>query len=386
MENTTLTVTKADLESMLRQAIAKGEANARNVGRPGFLYASNADRREQKEKAKFMVEYLKATFSKNDARVAKLIDENADWFVSKAAFSEANNGDGLYTVPTFWSDQIFSNVDNFGYARRIGKVFPMSAAVVNLTGAGAVTVSWPGANTAPTPFDATSFFTQTVLTANTMAAASVIQKELDEDTVIALLDYLSLQYGKAVALEEDKQYFNGTGSPFTGVCGTVTTNITRLATTAFSAISWTDMVDAKNSTNPDIQQNGVYCVSQTVFGFLQKEVDDNHRPIYFNESPRPNDGNTGINQTNWIYNGSPLWVLPNAVMPSTAANKVAAVFGDFGNYGILGTRRDVTMETFDQAYGGVDLSGKRQIAIQFTERIAVGFPQETAFAVVKTAT
>lgn len=386
MENTTLTVTKADLESMLRQAIAKGEANARNVGRPGFLYASKADHSAQKEKAKFMVDYLKATFSKNSDRVAKLVDENSDWFVSKAAFSEAANGEGLYAVPTFWSDQIFSNVDTAGFARRIGKVFPMSNAVVNLTGAGTVTVSWPGANTAPTPFDATSFLTQTVLTANTMAAASIIQKELDEDTVIALLDYLALQYGKAIALEEDKQYFNGTGSPFTGVCGTVTSNITRLATTAFSAISWTDMVDAKNLTTPDVQQNGVYCVSQTVFGFLQKEVDLNERPIYFNESPRPNDGNTGINQTNWIYNGSPMWVLPNAVMPSTAANKVAAVFGDFGNYGILGTRRDSTMETFDQAYGGVDLSGKRQIAIQFTERIAVGFPQETAFAVVKTAT
>lgn len=366
--------------------------------RPAFLYAGANDdvtgssRSEKAEAMRHFGRVAKAIIRKDNASYNKEIDQYPEWYLQKAAFSEAANGEGLYLAPSVWSDLIFSNVERYGFARKLANVIPMPARDVKFnTGAGAVTVAWPGNNTAPTPHDATSHFTQTSLTASTMAAAAIIQKELDEDGLASLYDYLVMRYGKAIAKEEDLQFFNGTGSPFTGIVGTVTTNIVYQGNaigsgkTLFDNVSWTDMVNLKNKVNPDIQTDGVYVVSQTVFGFLQKEVDDNHRPIFNHESPRPNQNNTGIDQAPWIYNGSPLWVVGNAVLPTSAASRVSAVFGDFQNEAIFGVRRDVTLETFDQAYGGVDLAGQRQVALQVTERVAIAFPDETAFAVLKTS-
>lgn len=382
-----ITMNKSDFDALVAQMKAEADRNKKNIGREGYIYASNADRDEKIEMAQHVFKALKLAMSKDTAGYENHAKAYPEWYGEKAVFSDANNGEGLYAVPTAWSDQIFSNVERFGYARKLGTVIPLSARTTNFNAGGAVTVSWPGANTAPTIFDATSYFTQTALTVNTMAAAYAIQRELLDDTNVAILAHLARVYGKAIAKEEDLQFFNGTGSPFTGICTTSGVNTTSLSSTktAFTDVAWTDMVDLKLSVNPDIQAAGVYVVSSTAFGNIQKEVDDNHRPIYSNERPMGNNNNTGIDQAPYIYNGSPMWVVPNAIMPTSAAAKTAAVFGDFKNYSLLGVRRSLTMDTFTEYYNGQDLAGKRQVAYAFTERISLGFPDPTAFGVLKTA-
>lgn len=375
-----------------RDGQSRAESEQKRLdNRPPWLNGGNGDglnRTDKREISRHVAQVIGATLLKDYRRYEALTEQYPDWYKEKAAFSEAANGEGLYLAPSVWSDRIYANVEQFGYARRMATVIPMPDRDIKLNaGTGAVLATWPGHNTAVTPTDATNFFTQSSLTAATLAVAAIIQKELDEDAIASLIDFLTMRHGKAIAKAEDLQFFNGTGSPFTGVVGAVTTNVVTLSATktAFSNISWTDMVDLKLKTNPDIQINGAYVVSSTVFGVLSKEVDDNRRPIYFNEQPHANLNNTGINQTPWNYNGSPLWVVSNDLMPTTAAARVGAVFGDFENYSLFGERRGLTMETYDQSYAGVDLSGKRQVAIEMTERVALAFPDETAFAVLKTA-
>lgn len=380
-----------DLQTGLAQFQAWQKEQRSIQNRPEFLYPGNGAGLSKKDKAevsRHVAQVISATITRDFRRYEGLTDQYPEWYQEKAAFSEAANGEGLYLAPSIWSDQIYANVDTFGYARKFCNVIPMPARDIKLNaGTGTVLVSWPGHNTAPTPTDATNFFSQSSLTAETLAAAAIIQKELDEDSIASLVDFLAMRHGKEIAKEEDKQLLNGTGSPFTGIVSTVTTNVATLAATkvAFADTTWKNMVDLKLKVNPDIQANGIYVASSTVFGVLSKDVDDNGRPIFQNEMPRPNTNSTGISQAPWIYNGSPLWVVPDALMPTSAANRVAAVFGDFRNYALFGVRRGLTMATYDQAYAGVDLSGKRQIAIEMTERIAIAFPDQTAFATLKTA-
>ena len=134
MENTTYT--KEQVRSLIDQAIAKERLNKRNIGVPGFLYGSKAELEEKQEQAVHIIEFFKALQRKDDDLVRKVMEKRPEWYRTKAAFSEASNGAGQYTVPSFWSDMIFSNVERFGFARRLAKVMPMPGKTVNLTTGG----------------------------------------------------------------------------------------------------------------------------------------------------------------------------------------------------------------------------------------------------------
>jgi HK97 family phage major capsid protein len=380
------TIRRESVPEPLRGEVSRhaGEATGRA---PGYIHHSGASN-EGRERAIHAAKWFLAAATRNERGLELAFGENPQWYHAKAAFSEASNDAGLYTVPTSWSDMIFSNVENYGFARRLGNVYPMPARDVKFTTGGAVTVSWPGMNTAPTPFDATNFFSQTALSAQTMAAAYVIQKELLDDTIVDLMGYLARQYGRAIAREEDLQFFNGGGTPFTGIIGTSGVRTTSMAAglTGFDKVSWTHMNNLKLTVNTDIQLEGEYVVPQSVLGYLYNEVDSQNRPIRNVGGPGPAAlPNHGIHVAPYTYNNSPLYTLPDALFPASGAGRVCALFGDFRTYGILGVRRDMTVDTYDQSYGGIDLAGKRQLAIQVVERIGIAFPDPSAFGVLKTA-
>jgi HK97 family phage major capsid protein len=397
MENQTYT--KDQVRSLIDQAIAKERLNRTNIGHPDFLYGSKAEMEEKHEQALHIIDFFKAIQKKDDDLVQKVIDRAPQWYRTKAAFSEASNGAGQYTVPSFWSDMIFSNVERFGFARRLATVMPMPGKTVNLTTGGAVSVSWPGDNTAASAFDATNFFTQTPLVASTMAAAQIVQRELLQDSAVPLLQYLTEQVARAVAKEEDKQFFNGTGSPFTGIIGTSGINSTYQGNasgsgkTAFSNISWTDLVNLAQSHNTDAQENAAFFVSQAVYGALRQETSTS-RPIWSFSNPIGMAGQQGISAITgnpvelpkavWSPLDWPLYVIGNGVLPTSAANTTSVVFGN-AQRAVLGVRQDLVMETFDQAYNNVDLAGQRQIALVSYERVAVGIPVPSAFGVLKTS-
>lgn len=384
---------KADFEqakTLVAQLQAQAEEGKRNIGLPGALYASKSHRDERIEQAMHCMKLVKTMLKADAELVQKVMDEKPEWYHAKAAgdpFSGVSDGQGGYTIPSIWSEQIFSNVDKYGFARRLANVFPMGARSEKFHVGGAVTGGWVNEDTAPTVFDATSFFTQATLTAKTLAAAVIIGKDFQDDTVVAIVDYITEMFAQFIGKSEDIQFFNGTGSPFTGVANSVTSNVVTMAAgeVAFSDVTWKNMVDLKMSVNPAIMNEGVYVVSKATLQALLKDTDDNGRPIYMNERPTPNRNLTGIDQSPWDYNGSPLWVVGDGVLPTTGADEVAAIFGYFKKFSLFGVRQDMQMETFDQSYKGIDLAGKRMLALAVHERVSMGVVDETAFAVLKTA-
>lgn len=373
---------------------------------PEFLQThGKAKLHELEDQAAHVVKFIEAALvtQSKDARLKQfeaLTKERPEYY-KQAAFSEASNGAGQLTVPTFWQDKIWNTVEQFGFAIRMADVQPMGAKTINLTTGGGVTVSWPGDNTAPTAFDATNFFSQTPLTASTMAAAQIIQKELLQDTAVPILNYLSRQVGIAVAKEQDLQFFNGTGSPFTGFIGTSGVNSVYQGGSAgsgkntFASISWVDLVSLSNAVNTTMQEGGAFVMSQTVYSALRKEASSS-RPIYAFNEPSSIAGEVGISpitgnqirlprQVNlWQPLGFPCYVVGNSILPTTAANTASVLFMNWTN-GIVGVRQELLMETYDQAYGGVDLSGQRQIALASYGRYSFGFPIPAAGAILKTS-
>ena len=199
-----------------------------------------------------------------------------------------------------------------------------------------------------------------------MAAAQIIQKELLQDAAVPILQYLTEQVARAVAKEEDKQFFNGTGSPFTGIINTSGINSvyqggsSTSGKTGFANISWVDLVNLAQSLNTDAQENAAFFVSQSVYGALRQEASAT-RPIWNFGAPIGMAGQQGISAVTgkpielpksvWSPLDWPLYVIGNGVLPTSAASTVSVVFGNTQR-AVLGVRQDLTMETFDQSYNG----------------------------------
>lgn len=352
----------------------------------------------------------KLPLAQTDEQFTTLVAKNPQYYaphIRQAAFSEASNGAGGYTVPTFIADYIWQNVERFGFARRTAMVMPMGTKTIELNTGGTVTVSHPGDNAAATPFDATSFFTQVSLTAFSAQAIQIFQKELLQDTAVPVLQYIAKECGFAFAKDEDQSFFSNAGSnlsPSTGLWNTSGTQIYYLGGAAGSGktsvanVSWTDLIGAYNALNTTALQNAVLFISQTAWSNFRKEASSS-RPIWDMLSPQVWTDEAGINPFTgnkvarppmapglWTPGGVPCVVLPNGLFGTqTSANTVIGFIGNLQNIGVLGLRQDITSETFDQATAGVDLSGQRQISLNTTQRYGVAFPNPSAGALIYTS-
>jgi len=397
------------LTGIVDRAIAKGKHNKAATGMPGGVYADRADRDAQIELAQNSIKFFMALRYKNYNEAERLYKNDSQFSVINKTdnFNEGTGAEGGYLVPQYWYDQVITNVEKYGWLRKLGRKFPMAGQKLNIpTASGALTASWVGELTAATQQDATNFFGQLVLTAAVAQACQIISLEELADTNVALIQYLSERTGIDIARLEDIQLFMGTGAgvgsgqPFTGIDHATGVNTNYFGgsagsgKTAFSNISWTDIITMVEAVNPQAQGgNAGLFVSQPVFSALLKEKDSNGRPIQNFMTP-PNFAETqgiGAPKT-YMANGTPVYVIgtdptgQTAPLPTTsAANTLAAVYGDISRFAAYGIRQDMTVRTFDESYNGFDLAGKRAIALVSYERIGIGITQGNAFSILKTS-
>ncbi len=399
MENKTLAITQAELDTMLAKAQAKGEQNVRHIGNPLLSrYADGVDREFQVERAQETVKFFKAAFALDgqDRRTAiNALQKARPELYTKAAYNEGTTTTGQFTVPQEWFNQVIKLTETYGFFLRDARKFPMSGYKLNIPTGGStlVTINWPGEATAPTAQDATSTFTQTTLTASLAVAALIITRELIADTSVELVAWLSEQVAIAYGKEIDKQGFAGTGSPFTGIIGTTGINTVWQGNavgsgkTSVTNISWKDISNLINSVTPTAQEGASFYMSQGAYQNIRNEVDGvsgSVRPIWSISTPMNQAGEQGF-KSHGLLMGYPAHVIPSGVFPTDAAGKANMVFGNLGAWAAIGTRQDMTMETYDQYLAGTDLSGTNSIGLAFRSRIALGVTQASAFGILKTS-
>lgn len=138
--------------------------------------------------------------------------------VSNAAY-EGSGTAGGYLVPPQISSTIIEVRENVGIARQVCQIQPMTGDMVSIPKrSGGLTVYYP--NELQTITDSDKSWSQIALAAQKRAVASKISQELVDDALISIIDNVVAEQAYALALQEDNELINGTGtSSYGGVVG-----------------------------------------------------------------------------------------------------------------------------------------------------------------------
>jgi len=397
MEN--LVITPEQFKEVVDRKVADKlrTVNPLSVSQKGFVKVK-ADHDARYDQAQIVRDWCVAIFKGREGVADEIARKANEKYLTRANFNTGTSAQGGAAVPQFWVEEIQSYADKFGYARALAKIYPMRGKTENLTSSGAFTGAVVAEGSGLTLTDSTSFFTATALTAKKIVGGAIISEEQLMDATPAFLDYVINGLGRALAETEDKQFFNGNGSGanFTGIIGTSGTTVSyqggssSSGKTAFSNISWKDLINLRLSINSSVGANGVFVVPQTVFGFLMKETDAvNGRPIFDMVKPMdvPAIGLTALEGNTYVsITGRPMHVVPDALFPTSAVTTASAIYADFAQFTVMGIREDVSVNEYKEYFGATGLGGTHQKGIEVVERVGFAFPAPSAIGILKTST
>lgn len=394
MASTLSDVDVKEMKTRLDQLAAKHEEQRKNIGRPGFLYQSQDEYQEAKAAREHTAAFLKAAGQKDTNTLDALRRDNPEFYAEKANFNTGTDAQGGYIVPDAWETEIMNSADKFGYAARLFRNYPMSTQTVNLQNGGDVTGYEVSETGNPTTTDSSSFFSRVQLTAKRFAAGYIASNVELEDAIPAFQTYMAEEIGRGLAKRIDQTAFkgdiSGASNHFDGITVVSGTNTVTMGAgdTAFSNISWTDLIDLEAAVGDADLDGAVFVMPRAVFNYLRKELDSNNRPIWSNERPVDFAKQVGLDALGSAVQpsigGYPVVVTPDSLFASSGTDTACAVFGDFGRYAYYGIRRGLTIKPYTERWNGVDLG--HSTAFEGSARIGVAFNDPAAFSVLKTNT
>jgi HK97 family phage major capsid protein len=216
-------------------------------------------------------------------------------------------------------------------------------------------------------------------------------EELLEDTQINLPGLLAELVAEATAQEEDEQFFNGTGAPWTGICnnGSVTTH-TMDAGLGFGDLTAEDLLDMQDEGLVGAHAGAKYYMHRTIFSVVRKLRADavsagDSAGQFIYQQPQ---GNTPA--TIWNYPFTLVEGMPD--INDNAANKGFVIFGNLKKFAIIGDKggmkvKILTEGTITDTDGqtSINLAQQDKIAYRFVERVGYVLPKPTAIVVLKTS-
>lgn len=275
---------------------------------------------------------------------------------------------GGYLVPDEMEQSIIDLREAYGLARRLCRRRPMATdtkSVPKRTG-GVTAYFVDEDNSGVTASDKS--WGNVNLVAKTLAALSLISKNLEEDAIIDVVDDLAQEMAYAFALKEDQCWLVGDGtSTYGGMTGLITlfeatAYASRIAATTghdlFSEIDNTDLTGMMGGVadfaglNPQWVNSKMF--SNMVFGRLKATAGG---ATGGELSAQQRDGYLG-------YNSNTSEIMPKVA--TTLVNKVMALFGDFSLSSSFGDRRGITVEVLREAY-----ANKLQVGILAHERFHI---------------
>ena len=337
-----------------RIALARSEASepvqaAKSFAIPKSYVKLNAFKDEKE--AYFAGQWLKASFLGDDE--AKRICNDYGQHILGTA-TEGTDSQGGYLTPTPLSAAIIDVLQNAGIARQLSNIVPMSSDAMTIPKAtGGVTVQYPGEATAITASDRT--WSNVSLTAVKRATLSKVSMELMADAVISVVDNLASDVGNALAVQQDNEFINGDG---TSTYGSETGVISALGAagkvtlssgnTSFANVALADLNQLVGLVPDKFANNLSWIVSRSMWAsYIQKLI-------------YAAGGNTVSNLEGGVRPqlfGYPVYVSDQ--MPADAADKAAALFGNFAQGVIIGDRQGVDIAMSDSRYFDEDVMAVR---------------------------
>ncbi len=290
-------------------------------------------------------------------------------------------------LPTLYGGEVAELVSMYGSARRFGTVIPLPALTFNLPRLGTDTaftlLSASTAVTAKSPTVANVTFT-----AEKFGGLVTWPTELDEDSVVAIGQFLARYGARQFAKCEDQQFWVGTGgaSGANGTAAGLTFNtitnskVVQMAgtNTHYSDATLANFRALRAVPDEAAVQTGEYFLHTSFEQLLSGFNSSGNRPY----NPNAQLGSNGNPfRTGPTLDGFPINWIPIMPAYSTSANvsKVFALFGD-PSWQYLGIRRAPEVATSKEAGFTTD-----ELMIRFTERLTVGLMALGAVAGLETA-
>jgi len=356
----------------------------RNVIPPGTIRQANYPRtfhrvaklkafensREGEEKAYRCGQWLWGFLGNSRAR--RWCDAND---VECRALNESVNADGGALVPDELVAAIIDLRENYGVFRRYARTYPMMSDVLSVPRqTGGLTTYFPSEGGTLTTSD--SQFDQVKLVAKKLAAAAKVSSELEEDSIINIVDRFAVDVAKAFGQTEDQCGFLGDGTAtyggMVGVnvqildvdgAGTNSAGAVAAATAAHDTFGEIDITDLSGvlAKVPEYAMMGDpawYC-SQTAWALVFQRLAVSQGGATAAEAV------AGVQKQ---FLGYPVRI--SQVMPSGAATDytgaVMLLFGDLSMACAFGDRRSVRLQRANELYAATD-----QIGLFATERIDI---------------
>lgn len=289
-------------------------------------------------------------------------------------------------LPTLYSGEVVELVYEYGLARKVGTVFPLGAGTVKLPKLGTdPTFGLIGMSVAVTEKSPTIAFV--TFSAEKFGGLIRLPSEIDEDSIVAMGQFIARYAARNIALCEDYQFFrstgagsgvNGTGEGLTKAVVTDTCVYSQGGSTTSGKTKQSEatLADLRNLRN-----------SSTLSGVVLGRAKYYMHPTYeallvtFNTSATVTPYQRSNGTAPAMLDGFEIVWVP--VMPaySTTASVslVHVLFGDV-TYQYLATRGAVRMDTSREAAFATD-----EILIRALERLTVGLMASKAVAGLLTA-
>jgi len=281
-------------------------------------------------------------------------------------------------LPTEYSGQVVELVSQFGTARKYGTVYPLGAGTVKLPKLGTDTTFGLIASSA-TVTEKSPTVSFVTFTAEKFGGLVRIPSELDDDSIVALGQFIARYSARQIASVEDSNFWVGTGAG-SGVNGSVAgltastitnSKVTQMASTKthYSDATLANFRALRSVPDEPAIRNGVYYVHTTFEQLLSSFNTAGDKPFMQN-------GTNGLS-----LDGFPIRLIHSMTTYSVSANvsKVFALFGDV-SFQYLGIRGGVRFDTSVDAAFATD-----EILIRALERFTIGLMATGAVAGLETA-
>ena len=327
-------------------------------------------------------DFMKALFNK-DSGILREHDEVR----SKSLDTTLTGGKAGYLVPEELSNEVLRIAEKqFGLARRDMRYLPFSGpgntrTIPSL--ASTISVTWTGEKVAKT--SSQPVFGIVTQTLKKLAVIIPMSEEILEDSLINLTQLLGELVAEAISKEEDMQFFNGTGSPWTGVLNTSGTGLVTMGTglTAFTDITADHLLDMQTEMPSGADIGAKYYMHRSVFNVVRKLKDTAGNYIY--QSPQGNVPATIWDKPYELSDAFP-------AVSATAADSPFVIYANLKVATVFGDKQQIRVKMLDQATitdtdgeTTVNLAEQDMVALRFMERVGYVVALPTAIVRLKTA-
>jgi len=288
--------------------------------------------------------------------------KRGDAAMIKAAdpMTEGVSADGGYLVPALTEENIIEKIPTFGQARRYMTVLPISGNTINMPRELALpTWYWVGENAQITASKPTLDNQQ--LIPKKGAAIVVLSNELLRDANVNIGNYIIKKIAQVRGTAEDVQFFNGSGSPFTGVFAATNTfgNTVTFAGNG-TTVTYDNLVDIMEGVDESFLSGASWFYSRGYSSTLRKLKDTQNRPLWI-------PAEAGNPSTIFDY---PAVKVENAPSTATSSGKPGIILGNLTN-SIIGDISGMEVTLLKEAtISGTSLAEYDLSAIRVISRVA----------------